>query len=592
MATVGGGWSAAAHRVELRHAIRHLRDRGLYTAAKWAAEQLVGLPEEKSSSNTGPSSAAAASSESEKSKLKRPSRQKDSATQVGTGYAGSRYMQEADDKEEEDDDLLLLAKAFFDMREYRRAAHALQGSTHKKAFFLRCYATYLAGEKRKEEEIIELAGPLGRSDAVNPELAGLEQELFALYSKGALDAFGSYLYGVVLHDQQRKADARTVLCASVNAYPWNWSAWLELQALCTDHDILTTLNLKNHWMRTFFLASVYLDLQQNSDALTLYQTLHPLFPHSDHILAQTATAHYNLRDFDEAEGLFEELLRSDPYRLEGMDTYSNILYVKECFAALSHLAHKSVLTDKYRPETCCIIGNYYSLKAQHEKAVLYFKRALRLNRRYLSAWTLMGHEYVEMKNTPAAIDAYRRAVDINPRDYRAWYGLGQTYEILAMPYYALYYYRHATQLRPHDARMWCAMGQCYETEQLNMHDAAIRCYRRAVSNSDREGIALHKLAKLHESLGQADQAAYYYRKNLQRMEADQNEGQDFVDALLFLANYCKNQGSLEEAEKFCDQLLDHGGPAKEDAKALLREIWSVQQHTASLPPLDLELYSP
>jgi len=70
-------------------------------------------------------------------------------------------------------------------------------------------------------------------------------------------------------------------------------------------------------MHTFFLASVYLDLQQNSDALTLYRTLHPLFPRSDHILAQTATTHYNLRDFDEAEGLFEELLRSDPYRLEG-----------------------------------------------------------------------------------------------------------------------------------------------------------------------------------------------------------------------------------------------------------------------------------
>jgi anaphase-promoting complex subunit 8 len=345
-------------------------------------------------------------------------------------------------------------------------------------------------------------------------------------------------------------------------------------------------------MRDFFLASVDLDLQRNSDGLARYRALYALFPRSDHILAQTATAHYNLRDFDEAEGLFEELLRSDPYRIEGMDIYSNILYVKECFAALSHLAHKSVLTDKYRPETCCIIGNYYSLKAQHEKAVLYFKRALRLNRKYLSAWTLMGHEYVEMKNTPAAIDAYRRAVDINPRDYRAWYGLGQTYEILAMPYYALYYYRRATQLRPHDARMWCAMGQCYETEQLNMHDAAIRCYRRALSNSDREGIALHKLAKLHENLGQADQAAFYYRKNLERMEADQNEGQDFVDALLFLGNYCKNKGSLEEAEKFCDRLLDYGDPAKEDAKALLREIRSVQQHTANLPSMDLEQYTP
>ena len=50
-----------------------------------------------------------------------------------------------------------------------------------------------------------------------------------------------------------------------------------------------------------------------------------------------------------------------------MDVYSNILYVKEAFAALSHLAHRVSTADKYRPESCCIIGNYYSLKGQHEK---------------------------------------------------------------------------------------------------------------------------------------------------------------------------------------------------------------------------------
>ncbi|EFJ14516.1 hypothetical protein SELMODRAFT_268860 [Selaginella moellendorffii] len=545
--------AGASHRLQLRRAIRELRDRGLYTAAKWAAEQLVGLPEDRE--NVGPAPVP-------------------------------------DEEDGGDGDVFLLAKAFFDMREYRRAAHALRGATGKKSFFLRCYATYLAGEKRKEEEIIELGGPLGRSDAVNPELAGLEQELTSHSEKGTLDAFGNYLYGVVLHERDRKSEARAVLCASVNTYPWNWSAWLELQALCTDPEILPTLRLEDHWMRDFFIASVYLDLQKNSEGLACYRSLHAMFPVSDYVLAQTATAHYNLREFDEAEGLFEELLRTDPYRIEGMDMYSNILYVKECFAALSHLAHKAVLTDKYRPETCCIIGNYYSLKAQHEKAVLYFKRALKLNRKYLSAWTLMGHEYVEMKNTPAAIDAYRRAVDINPRDYRAWYGLGQTYELLIMPFYALYYYRRAAQLRPHDARMWCAMGQCYENEQLQMFDAAIRCYRRAVNNNDREGIALNKLAKLHSQLGQADQASYYYKKNLERLEADQSEGQDVVDALLFLATHSKNQGFLDDSEMYCMRLLDYGGPAKEEAKALLREIRSVQQHASVLPSMDLEQFTP
>jgi tetratricopeptide (TPR) repeat protein len=87
-------------------------------------------------------------------------------------------------------------------------------------------------------------------------------------------------------------------------------------------------------------------------------------------------------------------------------------------------------------------------------------------------------------------DAYRRAIDVNPRDYRAWYGLGQTYELLNMPYYALYYFRRAALLRPGDARMWCALGQCYGSDALAMYGAAVRCYKRAIDNGDREGIAM------------------------------------------------------------------------------------------------------
>lgn len=572
---------SASQRLELRRAIRHLRDRGLYSAAMWAAEQLVGLPEVPSDS-LSPRLTGSFGSPYPKTPM---------STDSLPGIAADAGTYK-DENEEEEDDQVLLGKALFDMREYRRAAHALRGLTGNKAFFLGCYSTYLAGEKRKEEEIVETAGPLGKVDVSNSELPALEQTLGSAFSQGRLDAFGAYLYGTILADRERKEDAMEALCASVTAFPWNWSAWLQLQALCTDTDTLISLQhlLPNHWMRSFFDASVLLDLHRNSEGLVKYRSLHLMFPRSDHIVAQTALAHYNLREFDEAESLFEGMLKTDPYRIENMDVYSNILYVKECFAALSFLAHKSVLTDKYRPETCCIIGNYYSLKAQHEKAVLYFKRALKLNRSYLSAWTLMGHEYVELKNTPAAISAYRRAVDINPRDYRAWYGLGQTYEILAMPYYALHYYRCATQLRPGDARMWCAMGMCYESESLSLPSAAIRCYRRAVQSSDREGIALHKLAKLHASLGQSEQAAFYFRKNLERIDSEQAEGPDLVEALLFLAQYLKARGgpNLAEAENFCTRLLDYPGPAKEDAKALLREIHSMRQHPGPRGDLDTD----
>ena len=298
----------------------------------------------------------------------------------------------------------------------------------------------------------------------------------------------------------------------------------------------------------------------NNESLSKYENLRGTFTFSNYIQAQIAKAQYSLREFEQVEVIFEDLLRNDPYRVEDMDTYSNVLYTKECFSALSYLAHRVIMTDKYRPESCCIIGNYYSLKGQHEKSVMYFRRALKLNKNYLSAWTLMGHEYVEMKNTPAAVDAYRRAVDINPRDYRAWYGLGQAYEMMGMPHYALHYFRKSVFFQPIDSRLWIAMAQCYESEQLHMLEEAIKCYKRAANCNDTEAIALHRLAKLHKELARPEEAAFYYRKDLERMETEEREGPNIVEALMFLATHYKAQKRFEEAEVYCTRLLDYTGP--------------------------------
>ncbi|KAJ0970665.1 hypothetical protein J5N97_018624 [Dioscorea zingiberensis] len=575
--------SKDSYRSELRAAVRHLGDRCLHTASKWAAELLVGIEPDPSaaipapsvsSSRATPSSSASSSSAPHHhsaylSSLRRRLRPAvDHTPLAGVSYVGTPVLDE--DVGDGDSDRYLLAKSLFDCREFRRAAHALRGQTGKKSVFLRCYALYLAGEKRKEEEMIELEKPLGKSDAVNAELASLERELSTLHRTGSLDPFGLYLYGIVLKEKGCENLAITVLVESVNSYPWNWSAWSELQSLCTTTDVLSNLNLKNHWMKDFFLASAYQELKMHEEALKRYEYLLGIFRFSDYIQAQIAAALYNLRDFDEAEVVFEELLRTDPYRVDSMDIYSNLLYAKECFSALSFLAHRV-------------------LKGQHEKSVLYFRRALKLNRKYLSAWTLMGHEYVEMKNTPAAIDAYRRAVDINPRIIVAWYGLGQTYEMMGMPFYALYYFRKSSYLQPNDARLWIAMAQCYESVPLQMLEEAITCYMRAANCNDREGIALHQLAKLHSVLGHSEQAAFYYKKDLEKLEADERQGPNMIEALLFLAKHCKAEKRFEEAEMYCTRLLDYTGPEKETAKNLLRGLKIAQ---SGFPAMDIDHFAP
>ena len=47
------------------------------------------------------------------------------------------------------DDAYSLAKAYFDLGEYRRCAHALREANAPLQTFLREYATFLAGEKSK-----------------------------------------------------------------------------------------------------------------------------------------------------------------------------------------------------------------------------------------------------------------------------------------------------------------------------------------------------------------------------------------------------------------------------------------------------------
>jgi anaphase-promoting complex subunit 8 len=132
---------------------------------------------------------------------------------------------------------------------------------------------------------------------------------------------------------------------------------------------------------------------------------------------------------------------------------------------------------------------------------------------FITAWTLMGHEFVELRNTAAAVQCYRRAVDVSATDYRAWYGLGQTYEMLHLYQYALYYYTKAAFLKSQDARMWCAVGNCYT--KLGWIKDAISALERAVEAGDKEGVATRELARLYRETGQPSKAADKYLEHLQ-----------------------------------------------------------------------------
>eukprot|EP00301_Raphidiophrys_heterophryoidea_P018038 c3012_g1_i1.p1 GENE.c3012_g1_i1~~c3012_g1_i1.p1 ORF type:complete len:562 (+),score=125.26 c3012_g1_i1:48-1733(+) len=538
---------------QLRHAAQILSARGLFHAAKWASQLLVSIK-----------------ANSEFDQLASES------DFVGTELNDPPLI-------EDEQDTFSLAQSYFSTHEYLRCAHALEHFKNPKCVFLRLYALFLAGEKRKQEETQETVpkdekgqGLLTSHSAVNHQLEKIERTI-----RDSPEAFNDclclYLLGIVLREQERHTEAVETYCISIRKFPWNWSAWSDLAvswAAATVKGDKCKLDVSDHWMRKMFDAVVLLDKQEVDKAFALNLELHQQIPDSNYILAQLAISSQHKGDVNEARQRFEQLVHRDPFSLDHLDVFSNMLYVQGDRARLSNLAHHVVTVDKFRPETCCVVGNLYSIKQNHPRAVLYFARALRLDRRWLSAWTLMGHEYLEMRNSAAAIQAYRRAIDINPSDFRAWYGLGQTYEILQMYNYALFYYQKVTTLRPYDSRFWVALGSCYE--HLHRLPDAIDCLERADNNGDDEGVALVKLAELYNRAGDQERAARSHRRIVEQHQGNPHKAQRVGDSLLYLAELMRQQGNLTNAHDMCDMIvgLDGAGPARDKARALLRDLQS------------------
>ncbi|KAK0366670.1 Anaphase-promoting complex subunit 8 [Friedmanniomyces endolithicus] len=505
-------------------------------------------------------------------------------------------------------------KSVFGSQPAKPKASALPKNLSQKALFLALYARYMSGEKRKNEDSETILGPADGPVTANkgiPGILALLEEYFnargglqdITNSQGWLD----YLYGIALLRTKSDASAKQWLLRSVNLQPYNWSAWLELASLVGSPEEMQQFSerLPRNIMSLFFHIHCSQELsQQTPEVFNALAQMESIFPRSAFLQQQKAMLHYHGRDHESALQIFDTLLKEQPYRLDGMEIFSNLLYVLPNRPKLATLASIASDVDKFRPETNCILGNYYSLISEHEKAVLHFRRALTLDRNFQAAWTLMGHEYIELKNTQAAIESYRRAVDTNRKDYRAWYGLGQGYEMLECHSYSLFYYQRAAALYPGDPKMWAAVGNAYA--KCNKTANAIQAFKRALvvgshidtsssfgsSAGNHDPLAhavggaldpqiLYEIACLYEKDGAWDEAAAYMELTLAQEEGAGEEGvgeeeglgvtQVTCRARLWLARFCYARGEWARTMELANELCQDGWEV-EEAKGLVRDV--------------------
>eukprot|EP01096_Ripella_sp_DP13-Kostka_P001431 TRINITY_DN11699_c0_g2_i1.p1 TRINITY_DN11699_c0_g2~~TRINITY_DN11699_c0_g2_i1.p1 ORF type:complete len:435 (+),score=153.41 TRINITY_DN11699_c0_g2_i1:48-1307(+) len=327
--------SANSFQSELISAFQHLSDRGLRHSAKWIAELL------QSVETTGSDSYGDLIGDLDV-RLKMVDQRSDM-----TKYPA---------KETRD---YLLAKSLFDLKEYQRCSSYLQNATSSRSRFLYRYSRFLSGEKRKEEEQFEVQG---QTTVENQELQPLKEELEKMHSEGDLDPFEMYLYGLVLKELDQHNESRQLLAESCSQYPWNWSAWTALSSLCLEISHLSAVTrhfkqldlaleekrkrspsskiapISSFFITKIFEASTMISLYHNDMATEILRAL----MNKSKVLADSMTVTslysnclYNSRQLAEAEEIFEQIRKRDPFRLDDLDVYSNILYVNENRGKLS-----------------------------------------------------------------------------------------------------------------------------------------------------------------------------------------------------------------------------------------------------------------
>ncbi len=495
---------------------------------------------------------------------------------------------------------------------------SLPKNISQKSLFISLYARYLSGEKRKNEDSETVLGPADGPVTPNREVNGILAILEGYFNaRGGLENLNNsqgwldYLYGLMLMKSKTEMLAKQWLLRSVNLNPYNWSAWLELASLIGSQEELQTISehLPQNIMTLLFYVHCSQELfLQTPEAYNTLAQLDSIFPNSAWLAQQRAQLHYHARDHDTALSVFDTLLTYHPLRIDGMDIYSNLLFVLGNRPKLATLAATASDIDKFRPETNCILGNYYSLISEHEKAVLHFRRALTLDRNFQGAWTLMGHEYIELKNTQAAIESYRRAVDINRKDFRAWYGLGQGYEMLECHSYSLFYYQRGAALCPNDPKMWSAVGHAYG--KCDKIPNAIQAFKRALAvgsqidaaSSFGSGTAdplsnavggaldpqvLFDIALLCEREGKDTEASAFMELCLAQEEGAE-EGEEGIGvtqitsrARLWLAKWCHAHELWERCMEYATELFQDGMDV-EEAKGLMQDVRARTQQKAPL----------
>lgn len=230
-----------------------------------------------------------------------------------------------------------------------------------------------------------------------------------------------------------------------------------------------------------------------SMALETLKELPELQYQTGYVLNHVGKCYFEMTDYQNAENAFEQACKLDPYRLEGLEIYSTALWHMKKTKKLSFLAQRMSEVDRVSPFTFCAIGNCFSLQKDHETALQFFKRAIKVSNGLFSyAHTLAGHEHFANDELDDAMRCFRNATIVDPRHYNAWYGIGIVCRRQEKFKEAEYHFRKAVEIHPISSVLHCYLGMTLADEKN--YRESLQCLEKAIELNPKNAMAKYRKA--------------------------------------------------------------------------------------------------
>ncbi|QPG76119.1 hypothetical protein FOA43_003505 [Brettanomyces nanus] len=276
-----------------------------------------------------------------------------------------------------------------------------------------------------------------------------------------------------------------------------------------------------------YLVSVYSKMAKGYRAMCSYDCFKAIrifnsLPENERntpwVLAKLGRLHFEIVNYEGAEKYFVKLRKMDRTRVDDMEYYSTLLWHLHKEIDLSFLSHELYEINQQAPQTWIAIGNLYSLKREPDEAIKCFQKAIKLDKKFVYAYTLQGHEYLANDAIENAMECFRHAIALDKRHYNAFYGIGMVYLKLGDFRKAEFHFRKASEINPVNVILVCCVGMVLE--KLDKREEALRQYVFASKLQPLSMLALFKKAQALFSLKRYELALKDFQK-LEDMAPDE-----------------------------------------------------------------------